>query len=134
MPVFFQMLSKSEAEQLVVVAHLYGLKRHHWFYLDLYKEIMWAHGIRRRELTLLGSIVEEAKKDLKLHQGSMVKDGEQRFGAAAHGAVHGQGGKIKIEAAPGVLNADGWRQITKNESNSFLFDDLKCQKQFGIYS
>jgi hypothetical protein len=77
MHVSFQMLSKSEAEQLVTDAHRYKLKRH-WIYLELYKEFVWAHGVRRRALELLGPMVKEAKEDLKLQQGSMVKEEQQQ--------------------------------------------------------
>ncbi|KAK1652104.1 hypothetical protein QYE76_069909 [Lolium multiflorum] len=72
-----EMLSKSEAEQLVTDAHRYKHKRHDWIYLELYKEFVWAHGVRRRALELLGPMVKEAKEDLKLQQGSMVKEEQQ---------------------------------------------------------
>jgi hypothetical protein len=78
MHVSFQMLSKSEGEQLVTDAHRYKLKRHDWIYLELYKEFVWAHGVRRRALELLGPMVKEAKEDLKLQQGSMVKEEQQQ--------------------------------------------------------
>ena len=81
MPVFFQMLSKTEAEQLVADARgqRYEDKLHGWTYMKICKDILRVHGVRRRALALLGTMVKEASEDLKLHQGSMVKADEQEL-------------------------------------------------------
>ncbi|KAK1641813.1 hypothetical protein QYE76_059618 [Lolium multiflorum] len=67
-----EMLSESEAG-LVVQAHCNGHKLRDWIYLDLYKEIAWAHGVRRRALEQLAHMVEEAP------EGSMVEEAKEKL-------------------------------------------------------
>uniref|UniRef100_A0ACD5ZWT0 Uncharacterized protein n=1 Tax=Avena sativa TaxID=4498 RepID=A0ACD5ZWT0_AVESA len=66
-----EMLSNTEAEQLLADAHRYEDKFHK--YSEIYRDMVWVQGLKRRALELLGSMVKEARQDGKLHQWSMVE-------------------------------------------------------------
>lgn len=107
------MVSKTEVEKLLADADRYEDKLDKRTCLDMYQKIVWGYGIRYQALAQLGSMVKEAIKGLKLQQGPMVKEAEQELKLHPEG-VHGQVGKRKFEAAPGMLDAaDGLRQKTK---------------------
>lgn len=65
---FFQMLSKIEVGQLVAYAHLYEDKLPKPTCKAIYENFVWFYGVRRQALLLLGSMVKEARDELKLHQ------------------------------------------------------------------
>ncbi|KAG0528133.1 hypothetical protein BDA96_06G292300 [Sorghum bicolor] len=76
-----EMLSESEAEQLLADAHLNEIKLHKPAYLKIYNDFVWICGVRRKALLQLDSMVKKPREEFKLHQASldsfMVREAEK---------------------------------------------------------